>query len=75
VESIGLAHAFLAAGAQVVIAAVRPVPDEEAAALMTAFYAELSRGAPAEEALRRAQLALRTGKRISTGFSFRAFVP
>ncbi len=41
VESIGLAHAFLAAGSTTVIAAVRPVADRESAALMQSFYAEL----------------------------------
>lgn len=75
VESIGLAHAFLAAGSTTVIAAVRPVADRESAALMQSFYAELPRSASTVEALRRAQLTLRQKGASSAWQSFRAFVP
>jgi hypothetical protein len=75
VESMGLAHAFLSAGAESVIAAVRPLPDREAAALVAAFYAELPRAGSPGEALRRAQLARRGKDRSTAWASFRAFVP
>lgn len=75
VESIGLAHAFLAAGSRTVIAAVHPVPDRDAATLMHAFYGELPRQGSAAEALRQAQLTLRARGRSSAWQSFRAFVP
>jgi hypothetical protein len=78
VESMGLAHAFLSAGAETVIAAVRPLPDREAAALVAAFYAELPRAGSPAEALRRAQLARRSrdGRGDNGAWAgFRAFVP
>ncbi|HEX9670360.1 MAG TPA: CHAT domain-containing protein [Thermoanaerobaculia bacterium] len=75
VESMGLAHAFLSAGAEAVVAAVRPLPDREARALVEAFYAELPRAASPAEALRRAQLARRGGSRSGAWASFRAFAP
>jgi hypothetical protein len=75
VESMGLAHAFLSTGAKTVIAAVRPLPDREAAALMETFYAELARAVSPAEALRRAQLARRGRDGSGAWASFRAFVP
>lgn len=75
VESMSLANAFLSAGAQAVIAAVRPLPDREAAALVEAFYAELPRAASPAEALRSAQLARRGRQPNGAWASFRAFVP
>ena len=56
--SLGLAHAFLAAGSHVVIAAVRPVRDADAAAISAALYRNDFARDPAE-ALRKAQLELR----------------
>lgn len=75
VESMGLAHAFLTAGAESVVAAMRPLPDREAGDLVAAFYAELPRAGTPEEALRRAQLAARGRDRGGAWASFRAFVP
>ncbi len=75
VETLGLAHAFLAAGSRAVIAAMRPVPDRVAAALMPALYREWGPETPPPEALRRAQLALRTADPDADWASFRAVVP
>ena len=75
VESLGLAHAFLAAGAGSVIAAVRPVPDADAARLSIALHRALAAGAAPEEALRRAQLELRAADPDSAWSAFRAFAP
>lgn len=58
-ESIGLANAFLASGAQLVLAALRPVDDVVARELVTAFYREWVRSTPPHVALQTAQLALR----------------
>jgi CHAT domain-containing protein len=73
-EGIGLAHAFLAAGSQSVIAPSRDVRDTLAARLAEHLYSEDFAVDPAA-ALRRAQLALR---RLSPGedwAAFRAWVP
>lgn len=56
-EGMGLAHAFLVAGAQAVVATVRRVPDPTAGALIEEFYRQLAAGEEPAEALRRAQLA------------------
>lgn len=56
-EGMGLAHAFLIAGAEAVVATVRRVPDEASSALVAGFYEELAAGGTPAEALRRAQLA------------------
>lgn len=55
-EGMGLAHAFLIAGGRAVVATIRRVPDEAAAALIAGFYRELVAGWEPAEALRRAQL-------------------
>ncbi len=74
-ESMGLAHAFLSAGAEAVVAAARPLADREAAVVVAAFYAELARAGSPEEALRRAQLAVRGRGGAGAWASFRVFVP
>ncbi len=56
-----LDRAFLAGGAQTVVASRWPVHDAASVLFMRHFYAELERGS-AVEALRAAQLALRTGR-------------
>ena len=56
---VGLAWAFLHAGARSVIAGLWNVADQSTAVLMDALYAEIESGAPAPKALRRAKLALR----------------
>jgi cellulose synthase operon protein C len=55
VEAMGLAHAFLVAGADSVVAAARPVRDDVASELVAAFYRASASGAAPAEALRRAQ--------------------
>jgi CHAT domain-containing protein len=56
----GFGTAFVAAGVPTVIATLWPVDDRVTADLMSAFYDELSQNRPASEALRRAQLRLRS---------------
>ena len=73
-EGIGLAHAFLAAGARSVVAAVRPLPDRSGAQLMASFYGSLNDGASTEEALRRAQLELREAGEASWS-ALRLYLP
>lgn len=61
---IGLANAFLVAGAQTVVSTLWKVPDAATMRLMEDFYAALSSGLPPAAALRRAQLqALATADR------------
>lgn len=54
---LGLTRAFQFAGARAVIASLWPVRDKGTAWLMERFYIELTAGAPADRALRTAQLA------------------
>ncbi len=72
-EGLGLAQAFLAAGAEEVVAPVRPVSDALAEALANALY-----GAPQPSlarALRAAQLAVRAADAQSDWAAFRALAP
>lgn len=55
----GLASALLEAGARSVVATRWSVGDRETARLIEDFYAGLARGEPADDALRKAQLAAR----------------
>lgn len=55
----GLARAFLVAGARSVVATLWEVDDRAATRFMTLFYEQLRRGAPRDEALQRARLAMR----------------
>lgn len=55
---VGLSWAFLHAGAHDVISALWEVDDNSTPQLMNRLYAELSKGAPPETALRDAKLAL-----------------
>jgi CHAT domain-containing protein len=75
VESLGLAHAFVGAGARAVIAPVRPVPDRETAALMQALYRRLVVVGSPPEALRQALLAERLRGASAARSGFRVFVP
>lgn len=50
-EQLGMAAAVLSLGARSVVAAVSPVPDDVAAAAMTAHHEALAAGAPSDEAL------------------------
>lgn len=70
---LGLAQAFVIAGAQVVIAATRPVEDHTARQLATYLYAN-SKGDLVED-LHRAQRQLRQDSPSEDWAAFRAFVP
>jgi hypothetical protein len=70
-QGIGIAHAFLAAGSNVVLAAARPVEDDLADALINGFYAHWREGASPAQALGLAQLALSAGEPARDWFSFR----
>ncbi len=74
-ESIGLAHAFVAAGSRRVIAAVRPVADRAAAELVAALYRDGAAAPDIEAALRRAQLAWRRQDPAADWSSFRVIEP
>ena len=58
-ESGDLPRAFVAAGARGVVASLWKVEDLATAVLVKHFYRELAAGQPPDEALRRAQLAVR----------------
>jgi CHAT domain-containing protein len=58
-EPVGLAWAFLAAGASSVVVSQWVVDDKAASGLMPAFYRHVCDGIPVPEALRRAQLVTR----------------
>jgi hypothetical protein len=77
VEGLGLAQAFLLRGASQVVAAIRPVPDQDAAALFAAFYQPPPKGsADLDLAVRLARVqaaALRNGRKEAA--SFRVFEP
>jgi CHAT domain-containing protein len=59
-EPLGLPYAFLGAGATGLLVSLWLVDDETTAALMSHFYRELASRAGHAQALRRAQLALRS---------------
>ncbi|MEO1082942.1 MAG: CHAT domain-containing protein, partial [Acidobacteriota bacterium] len=72
---LGLADAFLAAGAQRVISSQLPVSDAGARRLMVDFYRELVRHPPAV-ALRRAQLRAATDRDLAwAGFGISGALP
>ena len=77
VESMGLAQAFLAAGAQAGVAAWRVVDDAQAMELMRALYRHGGPGTSTTlpEALRQAQLDLRARRPDADWAAFRALVP
>lgn len=64
---LGLTRAFQFAGARAVLSSLWRISDRATALLMESFYRELSAGRPADEALRRAQLALLRGTVRSPG--------
>ncbi|MDJ0836603.1 MAG: CHAT domain-containing protein [Acidobacteriota bacterium] len=61
---VGLAWAFLHAGAQHVVAGLGRVEDQATATLMSRFYDQLSRGETVIEALRKAKLSMVRDGRI-----------
>jgi CHAT domain-containing protein len=67
-EGIGVSRAFLLAGASFSIAAMRPVCDDEARAVIDGYYANAF--AP-PKALRAAELAMRTERPRSDWAAFR----
>ena len=71
---LGMGQAFIAAGAEEVIAASRPVPDQTARDLGVAFYAVLKADphTTLTEALRRAQLSLWASRPTEDWAAFRA---
>jgi CHAT domain-containing protein len=73
-ESVGLAQAFVAAGAATAIAAARPVDDDDTARLMALLHENLAHLDPAE-ALRSAQLSLRAERPQADWAAFRVIVP
>jgi CHAT domain-containing protein len=63
---VGLTWAFLKTGARRVIAGLWDVNDESTSKLMSRLYVEVTRGVPAEDALRAAKLSL-----LHAGYPYR----
>lgn len=74
-EGLGLAQAFVAAGAREVLAPVRRVPDTLARKLAAALYSEQAAGAPLVRVARSALLAVRREDPASDWAAFRVLVP
>jgi CHAT domain-containing protein len=70
---VGLAWAFLRAGAHNVIAGLWEVTDESTEQLMDRFYDELDKGASPDAALRAAKLSLLRGNRFHDPFYWAPF--
>jgi len=70
---VGLAWAFLRAGARNVIAALWEVSDASTDQLMDRFYAELAKGSPPDAALRAAKLSLLKNSAFRNPFYWAAF--
>lgn len=70
---VGLAWAFLRAGARNVIAALWDVSDASTDQLMDRFYAELAKGSPPDGALRAAKLSLLKNSAFRSPFYWAAF--
>lgn len=73
--SLGLGQAFLVAGSQEVVAAVRQVADDESEALFRRLYSALDSSAELAAVLRQAQLAWRDAEPGADWASFRVLVP
>lgn len=76
-EGLGLAQAFIAAGSESVVAAVRPVEDGLGAKLSKLFYERLIAGGlvDAPAVLREAQLAIEKDAPMSDWPAFRVLLP
>jgi len=74
-EGIGLAHAFLLAGSQAVIASTRTVDDETARHLLSALYQDWKPGTDLSRQLQRAELACRRHSPQADCTSFRLIEP
>ena len=66
---LGLTRAFHFAGAREVLSSLWPVADRSTSDLMIEFYRHLRAGLPADEALRRAQLAIIAQARDGSGLA------
>jgi CHAT domain-containing protein len=74
-EGIGLAQAFLLAGSQAVVAAVRPVRDSTARAFVAGLHRYWQPGTDLVQPFRRAQLACLQENPNADCASFRLFAP
>ena len=72
-STIGLANAFMIAGAQSVVSTLWRIPDEVTAAMMTAFYTRLVDGDNVAKALRAAQRDVLDEPRTSHPVCWAAF--
>ena len=72
-EIQGFTRSFLTAGASGLVVSLWPVADDSTELLMTTLYGELSRGAEAIDAMRRAQLAVLTQKKFAHPFFWAPF--
>jgi tetratricopeptide (TPR) repeat protein len=70
----GLAHAFLMAGARVVVATLWPVDDDQTAVFMAHFYAHLAAGETIGSALAAARAELRAEPLTAHPFAWAGFV-
>ncbi|RPH53357.1 CHAT domain-containing protein [bacterium] len=75
VETPGLAHAFLLAGSQAVVASTRPAKDREMPAFFADLYDRWDDDADLAVALQQAQLSWRKRNPEADWQSFRLFVP
>lgn len=75
VESLGLAHAFLLAGSQAVVASTRPAKDLEMPQFFADLYRQWDHDSDLAVALQRAQLSWRKRNPEADWQSFRLFVP
>ena len=72
-EIMGFTRAFFYAGASSMIVSLWPVSDESSELTMTTFYRDLSRGQPAIDAMRTAQLAVLRDPRFAHPFFWAPF--
>jgi cellulose synthase operon protein C len=74
-SGLGLAQAFVIAGAHAAVASSRPIDDGLAERMMTVLYGGLGRGLDASTSLREAQLAVRKEAPETDWAAFRILVP
>lgn len=70
----GLTRSFMVSGATSVVVSLRSVKDEPTKELMGAFYKNLALGLTKAEALRKAQLFIKTQKQWEKPVDWAAFV-
>lgn len=71
---VGLARAFLTAGAECVVASLWAVGDQSTQELMVGFYEHLLSGQPAAQALRQAMLTLKAEGRYNNPLHWAGFI-